>query len=93
MKPLIVTKHVGMVQWLGSKGIEGEVTPWASAEDVRGRVVYGSHLPIWLAALTERYYCIRFRGGMPEKMKRRELSAEEMDEAGAHIQAYEVKAL
>ena len=85
---VIVTRHSGMVEWLGRNGVEGEVLERASREDVEGMRVYG-RLPMHLAALTESYTTI----SIPKVFKRlenaeRDLTADEMDELGAYMESY-----
>lgn len=49
MNYLIVTRHVGLVEWLAQRGITGEVIAHATPDQVGGRHVVGA-LPMHLAA-------------------------------------------
>ena len=88
---VIVSRHAGAVEWLRRQGIEGKVIAHAAPEDVRGKVVIGA-LPLHLAALAERVGSIDMPGLTPAQ-RGQDLSPEEMDEAGAAIVWYEVRAL
>ena len=89
---VIVTRHDGAVKWLETRrGITGNVIAHATPEDVRGKVVIGA-LPLHLAALAERVGSIDMPGLTPAQ-RGQDLSPEEMDEAGAAIVWYEVRAL
>jgi len=86
--PLIVTRHAGLIEWLGRVGIKGEVFTRVNKSVVRGRHVYGT-LPIHLAVETESYTTITIprhqKYALPE-----ELTADEMMEANAYMQTYRV---
>lgn len=84
---LIVSRHAGAIEWLRKHGIEGEVVSHATEENVRGREVYGV-LPLHLAALASRVYCIDMQ--LAPEDRGRDLSAEEMEARGAHLCAYRV---
>jgi len=88
MRIRIVTRHLGAVEWLKSKGIEGEVIQHLSLEDInKGDKIYGV-LPIHIAkeALdrgAEVYMLIL--PNITHNARGRELTPEEMDKAGAKI--------
>jgi putative CRISPR-associated protein (TIGR02620 family) len=86
--PLIVSRYSSTVEWLESKGVEGEVVERPNPSLVQGRVVYGQ-LPYRLAALAKEVRIvdlpkIRYDAGG------KELSAEDLDEAGANIQEFRI---
>jgi len=88
---VIVSRHIGAVEWLSRQGIHGRVISHATPEDVVGKVVIGN-LPLHLAALAEEVWAIELpylvrlqRGG--------ELTVEEMEQAGARLRRYKVTAL
>ena len=87
-QPLIVTRHAGLVEWLRLHGVTGEVIPHATEENVRGRVVYGV-LPLNLAAAAARVYAIDLPGLKPEQ-RGKDLTPDEMDDAGATLRGYRV---
>jgi len=88
MDNVIVSRHVGAVEWLRQRGITGRVIEHATAEDVRGRVVYGT-LPLHLAAEAARVVAIDLPRLRPEQ-RGKDLSPAEMDAAGARLIAYKV---
>ena len=89
---VIVTRHSGAVEWLARHGISGQVIAHVSdPAQVAGKAVVGS-LPLHLAALADRVGSIDMPGLTPAQ-RGQDLSPEEMDEAGAAIVWYEVRAL
>ena len=89
---VIVTRHSGAVAWLAERGITGEVIAHvADPAQIAGKAVIGN-LPLHLAALAERVGSIDMPGLTPAQ-RGQDLSPEEMDEAGAAIVWYEVRAL
>lgn len=89
MEIVIVTRHAGAVEWLRRRGIRGRVIPHATAEDVKGRVVIGA-LPLHLAAEAAVVGAIDLPALRPDQ-RGADLSAEEMDAAGAAISWYEIR--
>jgi len=89
MDIVIVSRHAGAVEWLRRHGITGRVIEHATAEDVRGRVVYGT-LPLHLAAEAARVVTIDLPRLRPEQ-RGQDLTPAEMDAAGAALVAYEVR--
>lgn len=86
---IIVTRHAGAVEWLRQQGITGKVISHATEKEVTGQVVYGM-LPLHLAALAERVVTIDLPNLAPDQ-RGNELSADEMEKAGARLVAYKVK--
>lgn len=86
---IIITRHAGAVEWLRREGVTGKVVSHATEKDVTGQVVYGM-LPLHLAALAERVITIDLPNLAPGQ-RGSELSADEMEKAGARLVAYEVK--
>lgn len=87
-KYLIVSRHTALVEWLKAKGIEGEVIPHATPEQIAGQTVIGI-LPVNLASLCARYGNV----GLPKlsaDLRGKELTVEQMDEAGATLEWYTV---
>lgn len=85
---VIVSRHVGAVEWLRQRGITGRVLPFATAKDVRDKIVIGN-VPMFLASLAKKIYSIEFPD-LPEEARGKELSAEEMENYGAKLFAYRV---
>lgn len=86
---LIVTRHDGLVEWLGRLGIVGPVVAHVADPDlVRGKRVYGV-LPLHLAAQCAEIVTVDLPG-LPQGRRATELSADEMDEYGARLVAYQV---
>ena len=86
--PLIVTRHAGVVAWLESRGITGEVVAHATGDDVLGRVIIGV-LPLSLAAQADEVWSIDLPR-LPFELRGKERSSAQMDEAGACIEKYRV---
>lgn len=93
MGNVIITRHQPLVEWLEKRGITGEVIAQATADDVRGKNVYGV-LPLWLAAEAESVTEVSMPGITLEQRKLNasgDMTVEEMDAAGAHLVTYTVK--
>lgn len=88
-KPLIASRHPGVIAWLAARGVVGDVVAHATADDVRGRTVVGI-LPLNLAALAREVVAIDLPR-LPPEWRGRELTEEEMDEAGACLVRYRVE--
>jgi len=87
---IIVSRHPGAVKWLrqqipalASAPVMAEATP----DDVRGKVVFGN-VPFHLAAAARMVVAVQFTGKPPRS---REYDVEDMEKAGAHLQAYIVR--
>jgi len=85
---LIITRHAGAVEWLRRRGIVGEVVAHATPDQVRGRICCGV-VPLNLAALASEVWAIDMPGLKPAD-RGRDLTPEEMDEAGAELFPYVV---
>lgn len=89
MPLLIVTRHQPTVEWLKTKGVTGEVVSHVhNPEQVKGRIVVGN-LPFHLASEARAIGSIELVKLRPEQ-RGKELSVEEMEEAGARITWYVV---
>lgn len=88
-RPVIVTRHVGAIEWLNNHGFDGDVIAHvASPDQIRGRVVIGA-LPFHLAADAARVGVISMPGLRPDQ-RGVDLTPAEMDAAGAVIEFYVV---
>jgi len=86
---VIVTRHAGAVEWLRLRhGITGRVITHAEATDVADKIVIGV-LPLHLAALAARVISIDLPGLRPDQ-RGKDLTPDEMDEAGATLEIYHV---
>lgn len=85
---IIVTRHPGAVEWIRRQGLEGEVIPHATSEQIRGRVVIGN-LPLYLAAEADVVGSIDLPN-LPPELRGQDLTPEQMDEAGACLVWYAV---
>jgi CRISPR-associated protein Csx16 len=87
---VIVSRHAGAIQWLSNLGIVAKVIPHVENEDdIAFKVVIGN-LPFNLAWLPNNLYVIE----MPllrADQRGKDLSPEEMDNAGAVLQQYRVE--
>lgn len=86
---VIVTRHAGLVAWLASRGITGEVKAQVGPDDVRGKRVYGV-LPLHLAAEAAEVVTVDMPDLKPEQ-RGQDLTPAEMDAAGAVMTAYSVR--
>lgn len=88
-KPVIISRHAAAVAFVLRErpGLAtATVMASATADDVRGRVVYGN-LPLHLAALAREVWAIEFDGDPPRGA---EYGLPEMDAAGAVLRRYVV---
>ena len=92
MKTIFVTRHVGAAEWAARHGFDGvecvsHFVP--TAEPVR---VIGT-LPVHLAAAVCRvggeYWHLKL--DIPPEMRGKELTAEEMEHAGAAVERFDVR--
>jgi len=84
----IVTRHAGMVEWLKSRGITGEVIPHVTDErDVKDCHIVGA-LPMHLACLAKSITVVTMNL-LPEQ-RGKDLSVMEMEVAKAQLQTYRV---
>lgn len=86
---IIVTRHAGAVEWLRQQGITGEVISHVNdPAQIRGRTVIGN-LPLHLAAEAMIIGNIDLPNLRPEQ-RGQDLTAQEMDQAGARLVWYVV---
>jgi putative CRISPR-associated protein (TIGR02620 family) len=87
MERLIIARHAGAVEWLRRNGIKGQVVAHVDDPEIlEDKHVYGV-LPLYLAARARSITEIAMPGLTPEQ-RGKELTPEEMDEAGARLQTY-----
>lgn len=90
MKNIIVTRHAGLVSWLKSHGIEGEVISHVdSHEQVMGKDIFGI-LPLHLAAVCDSLTTVDMPT-LPVEKRGLDISAEEMEKYGAKMSRYVVR--
>lgn len=90
MAAVIVSRHAGAIEWLRQWGYTGPVISGnAAPDDVRGKVVIGN-LPLHLAALADRVGSIDMPN-LADRDRGRDLTPEEMEQAGATINWYIVR--
>ena len=85
---IIVTRHAGLVAWLEARGITGRVISQATPADVRGKRVIGV-LPLHLAAEAAEVVVVDMPG-LRLDQRGKDLTPEEMDQAGAVLTVYVV---
>lgn len=86
---LIVTRHQALVEFLREElGIEGEVVPHATAEQVRNRRVVGV-LPLHLASLTESVTSVDL--DLPPELRGKELTLQQLKDCYKGIETYVVR--
>ncbi|MBI1209581.1 MAG: CRISPR-associated protein Csx16 [Azospirillum sp.] len=94
-KTLFVTRHPGAVAWARRRGIEAEAVAHLDIAAVEtGDTVLGT-LPVHLAAdLCARgaRYC-HLEMDVPQSLRGKELTADEMEAAGARLVSYRVEKL
>ena len=87
---IIVTRHTGLIQWLKSHGIVGDVISHVEFPDqIRGKDVYGV-LPLHLASVCNSVTTVDMPG-LPSEKRGIDISVEEMDAYGATMSRYEVR--
>ena len=91
MKVVIVTRHMGAVAWLQGQGMDGEIVPHLTVEDIekypRETIFIGVFpVPIGVRIVQSGRRCWAIElPSMTAEMRGRELSPEEMELAGARI--------
>ena len=85
---VIVTRHVGTVEWLNKQGVHGRLVSRARPNDVIGNIVIGNP-PLHLAYLARRVGIVDLPD-LPTRLRGRELSADQMERYGAKITWYTV---
>lgn len=88
---VVVSKHRGMIEFLKSEGFidnTATVLERAKAEDVRGKIVFGS-IPLFLAYYAQKVIHIPLK--LPLELKEKELTAEEFKKYALKPAIYEVK--
>ena len=86
---VIISRHVGAVDWLRKRGVKGEVVTHATIDDVKGKDVYGV-LPFHLAHYARRMFAVSIPD-LPEDRRGDDLTIEEMEEYGARLVCYKVE--
>jgi putative CRISPR-associated protein (TIGR02620 family) len=86
--PLIVSKYSSTEEWLEKNGIIGEVVSRANPGIVKNRIVIGQ-IPYRLASLAKEVKVIDLPR-LSSDMLGRELTADDLDKAGANIQDFKV---
>jgi hypothetical protein len=92
METVIVSRHPAAIEFVRRERpdlADAPVVAQATAEDVRGRRVFGN-LPMNLAALAAEVWVIEFSGDPP---RGQEYTLAEMDAAGARLARYVVRAV
>lgn len=87
---VIIPCYTGFVEWLSRRGITGRVIAGqVTADDVRSKRVYGV-LPLHLAAVAAELVVVDMPGIPLESRGWQDLTADELDAAGATLVAYQV---
>jgi hypothetical protein len=89
---VIISRHPAAIEFIRRERpdlADAPVVAQATAEDVRGKRVFGN-LPMALAALAAEVWVIEFRGDPPRGT---EYDLAAMDAAGAHLARYVVRAV
>lgn len=84
---LIVTRHQGLVDWLASRGITGDVMASVTPDDVRGKHVIGV-LPLHIAAVADKVTTVSFQ--CPPDLRGKDLSPDQLDQLGAVLATFKV---
>ena len=85
---LILTQHIGAIEWLRRIGITAEIVTQPTAEKVRGKHVIGD-LPIHMAIECFTVTSIAF-DKTPNK-REEEISANDMEKFGARLETFLVR--
>lgn len=87
---LIVTRHMGLVEFLRRQGIMGEIiTRVDDPEQLRGRDVFGPPLPLALAAHARTLTIAEM--DLPVGIRPPDLSADEMVQHGARLVTFVIR--
>ncbi len=87
IETIIVTRHPGLIEWLGRQGITGEVKPSVTVADIEGKHVIGAlpaHIAqhaLWVTSVD--YSC-------PFEKRGKDLTADDLDSFGAKLFDYKV---
>jgi putative CRISPR-associated protein (TIGR02620 family) len=85
--PIIITRHQGLIEWLSRKGITGTVIEHISDDKmIFNRVVIGN-LPLALASRAKLVITVDLPN-LRADQRGKDLTPEEMDEAGAFFMAF-----
>lgn len=85
---IIVTRHAGLVEFLAARGITGVVVAHATAEDVKGKDVYGV-LPLHLAAMCRTVTSVDMN--LPADKRGAELTSAEVEKYFVDMTTYVVR--
>lgn len=86
---IIITRHASMVEFLQKNGIVGEVISHVdNISQIEGKDVFGI-LPINMAANVNSITTIGFTN-LPQEMRGKELTLEQMEEFGAYLETFKV---
>lgn len=86
---IIVSRHAGVVEWLRSRGITGEVVTHVNdPTEIAGKDVIGI-LPLHLASVAASITTIDMPG-LPADKRGVDLTPAEMDAYGAHFSVYRI---
>lgn len=85
IETIIVTRHKGLVDWLESRGITGEVKASVTVDDIRHKHVIGA-LPAHIAQYA--LYITSVDYTCPFEKRGKELTADDLDSYGAKLFDY-----
>lgn len=86
---IIVTRHAAVVEFLAKNGITGDVISHVTdISEISGKDVFGI-LPIQMAASLNSITTIGFTN-LPQEMRGKELTLEQMEEFGAYLETFKV---
>jgi len=88
---VIVSRHLGAIEWLRRRGIIGEIITHATPENIKGRIPVGT-LPMHLAARVPEVWSLEIPD-VPPHRRGHDLTPEEMDRYGARLVRYSVQYL
>lgn len=91
MQTYIVTPHGGLVEWLRRQGITGTVVQRITGAQAAGSRIIGT-VPLHIAALAAEVVNVKL-AKLPYNRDKTDLSADEMEAAGAKLVRYKVTAL
>lgn len=93
MTAYFVTRHMGAVDWARAQGIEAEHITHLDVENIRpGDMILGT-LPVSVAAQVcekgAKYFHLTL--DLPPQLRGKELTGEDMENAGAVLEEFEVR--
>lgn len=83
---IIVSRHKCIVDYFNSKGIYGKVLETARPNDVTGKVIYGTNLPLHIVSFAKEAYIINIQNTTGKEFD--ELTVEDIENCYHQVRKY-----